>query len=328
MLNYRNRPAAGTISFRVDSGRRIVVSRRDWLRNTFAGVIAGRTMSADGLFQGSPITRPIPRTNERLPVIGLGTWQTFDVNGSAGTDSLAEVLRQFVRAGGKLVDSSPMYGRAETVLGDLSQRLGLQSSLFFATKVWTSGKQAGVQQMNASFDRIKVKRMDLMQVHNLLDVEAHLETISAWKKQGRIRYAGITHYQAGAYDDLERLISDPGGGIDFVQFNYSLATRDAERRLLKIAADHNVGVLINRPYEGGGMFDRVRGKPLPGWAHEIDCESWGQVFLKYIVSHPAVTCAIPATSNPKHLADNMGASRGRLPDEALRKRIALDWDRL
>ncbi len=272
------------------------------------------------------IQRGIPVTTERIPVIGLGTWQTFDVAGAQALEPLASVLRQFTAAGARLVDSSPMYGRAESVLGELAGRLTQPDTLFYATKVWTSGRDAGIRQMNQSFQRMRVRRMDLMQVHNLLDVDTHLQTLGSWKQEGRVRYVGITHYQVSAFDTLERLIRR--GGIDFVQFNYSLATRAAEQRLLSVAADQNVAVLINRPFESGEMFARVRGKPLPAWAVEIDCASWGQIFLKYIVSHPAVTCVIPATSNPRHLEDNIRAGFGRLPDATLRRRMAEDWERL
>ncbi|MGH7466466.1 MAG: aldo/keto reductase [Longimicrobiales bacterium] len=272
------------------------------------------------------IQRGIPVTTERIPVIGLGTWQTFDVAGAQALEPLASVLRQFTAAGARLVDSSPMYGRAESVLGELAGRLSQPDTLFYATKVWTSGREAGIRQMNQSFQRMRVRRMDLMQVHNLLDVDTHLQTLGSWKQEGRVRYVGITHYQVSAFDTLERLIRR--GGIDFVQFNYSLATRAAEQRLLSVAADQNVAVLINRPFESGEMFARVRGKPLPAWAVEIDCASWGQIFLKYIVSHPAVTCVIPATSNPRHLEDNIRAGFGRLPDATLRRRMAEDWERL
>jgi diketogulonate reductase-like aldo/keto reductase len=225
-----------------------------------------------------------------------------------------------------VIDSSPMYGRSETVTGELIARLGPQDRFFLASKVWTRGERAGREQMLESMQRLRVDRIDLMQVHNLLDADTHLRTLAQWKAAGRVRYIGITHYQAGAYDALERYLVR--GGIDFVQFNYSLAERSAEQRMLPVAAERRAAVLVNRPFAAGDMFARVRGKPLPGWAAEIDCQSWAQVFLKYIVSHGAVTCVIPATSDVEHLEDNLGAGIGRLPDEALRRRIAADWDRL
>lgn len=270
------------------------------------------------------IERAIPRSNERLPVIGLGTWQTFDASGAAALEPLSQVLLKFVEMGGRVVDSSPMYGRSESVVGQLASQLGLHDRLFFATKVWTRGRADGIAQMESSMRQMRVRRLDLMQVHNLLDADTHLHTLADWKQQGRIRYLGITHYQVSAFDDLERYLARDD--IDVVQFNYSLAVRAAERRLLPFAAERKVAVLINRPFESGEMFSRVRGRKLPGWAADIDCTSWGQIFLKYIVSHPAVTCAIPATSNPRHLEDNMQAGVGRLPDAALRKRMAADWD--
>jgi diketogulonate reductase-like aldo/keto reductase len=272
------------------------------------------------------IERPIPRTNEGLPVIGMGTWQTFDVSSAAARQPLRAVLERFAALGGRLIDSSPMYGRSESVVGTLAQPLGLLDKLFFATKVWTRGRQQGIQQMNTSMQEMQVRRMDLMQVHNLLDADVHLRTLAEWKEQGRVRYIGITHYQVSAFDDLQRYLTSHE--IDFVQFNYSLAVRAAEQRLLPYAAERKVAVLINRPFENGAMFSRVRGKALPGWAAEIDCTTWAQVFLKYIVSHPAVTCVIPATSNPRHLEDNMRAGFGRLPDMQLRQRMAADWDKL
>jgi diketogulonate reductase-like aldo/keto reductase len=274
----------------------------------------------------SMITRSIPVSGEKLPVIGLGTWQTFDVAGEAALQSLFPVLQRFHALGGRVIDSSPMYGRSESVTGELVARLKAQNGFFVATKVWTRGERAGSEQMSESLVRLRVRTIDLMQVHNLVDADTHLRTLEKWKAEGRVRYIGVTHYQDGAYDSLERYLAR--GGIDFVQFNYSLAERSAERRMLSVAAERRVAVLINRPFAAGNMFARVRGKALPGWAAEIDCQSWAQVFLKYVVSHPAVTCAIPATSDVKHLEDNMGAGVGRLPEETLRRRIAADWDKL
>ncbi len=257
-------------------------------------------------------TTPIPR-------IGLGTWQTFDVGPSeAERRPLREVLSLFVQLGGRVVDSSPMYGRSEAVLGDLAVDLGIRDKLFVATKVWTTGRAAGITQMQDSERKLRGK-VDLMQVHNLLDVETHLATLREWKRTGRIRSIGITHYTSSAYDDLARHIQR--GGIDFVQVNYSLAEREAERRLLPLARERGVGVLINRPFGGGSLFRDVRNKPLPAFAKEIDCQSWAEIFLKFVVSHPAVTCAIPATSKAEHLRQNMRAGQGILPDAKIRERI-------
>ena len=267
--------------------------------------------------------RQVPSTAESIPVIGLGTWQTFDVAASAYPAREA-VLRRFVALGGRLIDSSPMYGRAESVVGDLAARLDLHDKLFVATKVWTTGRDAGVAQMNESFAKLRVARLDLMQVHNLVDVDVHLETLAEWKAAGRVRYVGVTHYTVAAHAQLEPFLRR--GDIDFVQFNYSLAVRDAERRLLPMAAEHRVATLINRPFESGGMFSRARGKPLPAVAAELQCTSWAQLFLKYVVSHPAVTCAIPATGDVSHLEDNMAAAEGELPDEQMRRAIVRAWE--
>lgn len=264
--------------------------------------------------------RTIPSSGEKIPAIGMGTWQTFDVGNSASQRSkLEEVLQLFVDEGGKLVDSSPMYGSSEKVVGELAARLGLHSSLFMATKVWTRGEEKGRQQMQDSMELLKVPVLDLMQVHNLIDYKAHLKTLSAWKEEGKIRYIGITHYTTSAYPELMKVMKE--FPVDFVQFNYSIQTREAENSILPFAADQGAAVIINRPFEGGSIFSRVKGKELPAWATDFDCHSWGQFFLKYIISHPAVTCAIPATDNPRHLKDNMGAAYGSLPDEATRKKM-------
>jgi len=271
--------------------------------------------------------RAIPRGGETIPVIGLGTWQTFDVGAAESARApLGEVLMRFVECGGSVVDSSPMYGRAESVVGDLADELGVQDKLFYATKVWTSGRSAGVKQMQESFRRMRVQRMDLMQIHNLLDLQAHTETLLNWKREGRVRYIGITHYHAGAHGELEKLVRTRP--YDFVQINYSLGEREAERRLLPAAQEAGVAVLVNRPFGSGGLFRRVRNEPLPGWAAEIGCASWAQIFLKWIVGNSAVTCAIPATSSPKHVVDNMAAGLGPLPDAAMRRRMADAFDRL
>jgi aryl-alcohol dehydrogenase-like predicted oxidoreductase len=267
------------------------------------------------------LRKPIPLTGEALPTIGLGTWQTFDVGSNkAAREPLKQVLREFVRAGGSVIDSSPMYGSSETVTGDLAQELGLQKQLFFATKVWTSGREAGIRQMEESFRRLRVQRMDLMQVHNLVDYRTHLNTLRRWKDEGRVRYIGVTHYTSSAYDDLARVLESET--LDFVQFNYSLAEREAEKRLLPLAAEKQLAVLVNRPFGQGQIFRRTRGKPLPAWAKDIGCATWAQFSLKFIISHPAVTCAIPATSKVEHLTDNMQAGLAPMPDAAVRERMA------
>jgi len=272
-------------------------------------------------------TRAIPASGELLPVIGLGTYQSFDVGGGAAErNPVQEVLRLFAQHGGKLVDSSPMYGPAESVLGDIAAELGLTQRLFMATKVWTSGREAGIRQMEESLRRMKVQRMDLMQIHNLLDWKTHQITLQQWKAAGRIRYTGITHYNSSAYPELERRIKTKE--FDFVQFNYSIAEREAEERILPLARDTGVAVIINRPFAQASLFSRVRGKEVPAWAAEFDCTSWAQFFLKYIIGHPAVTCVIPATGKPQHLTDNMSAGMGKIPDESARRKMAAFMDSL
>jgi aryl-alcohol dehydrogenase-like predicted oxidoreductase len=276
------------------------------------------------------LRRPIPSSGELLPAVGLGTWQVFDVAGQA--EELAQAraaIARFAELGGTVVDSSPMYGASESVLGDLAAGLGVHKRLFLATKVWTSGREAGIRQMEQSIARMRVALkgpLDLMQVHNLLDAATHLSTLRGWKAAGRVRYVGVTHYHEGAYPELERFLRS--GGIDFVQLNYSLAERAADRRLLALAADSRIAVIVNRPFAEGGLFRRVAGKPLPGWAAEFGCASWAQFFLKWILAHPAVTCAIPGTRNARHIDDNLAAATGALPDAATRRKMAAHIDSL
>jgi len=273
------------------------------------------------------LQRPIPKTGETIPAVGLGTWQGFDVAGdSAATGQAREALKTLVELGGRVIDSSPMYGSAESVSGQLADELGVKSRLFVATKVWTRGKQAGIRQMEDSMRKLRVERLDLMQVHNLVDAATHLATLREWKKAGRVRYLGVTHYHAGAHGDLERIIKP--GDIDFVQVNYSLAEPEAERSLLGAAASSRTAVIVNRPFAEGAMFGVVKGQPLPDWAKEIGCATWAQFFLKWILSHPAVTCVIPGTRNAKHVADNLGAASGPLPEEATRRKMAAHFNSL
>jgi diketogulonate reductase-like aldo/keto reductase len=280
--------------------------------------LAGPSFAESGAFKVGK--RPIPRSGEMLPMVGLGTYQAFGVGPNRSErDPLKEVLRLFVEHGGSLVDSSPMYGTAESVVGDLAAEQELTPKLFMATKVWTTGRDAGIRQMEESMRRMKVARMDLMQIHNLQDWKTHGKTLKEWKAAGRIRYTGITHYHSGAYDELERLMKTKE--FDFVQFNYSISEREAGESVLPLAQDTGTAVIINRPFAQASLFSRVRGKEVPDWAAEFDCKSWGQFFLKYILSHPAVTCVIPATSKPHHLEDNMMAGIGLLPDAAMRKRM-------
>lgn len=272
-------------------------------------------------------TRPIPRTGEPLPVVGVGTWQTFDV--ATTPEELQprkEVLRVLFEGGGRVIDSSPMYGRAEQAVGILLKDMRAFDKAFLATKVWTSGEAAGIRQMTDSAAKMGA-RIDLMQVHNLLDWRTHLKTLRAWKAQENVRYIGITHYTVPALDELATVIrAEPE--IDFVQLAYSINVREAEARLLPLCAERGIAVLINQPFDSGDLFRKVRGKALPGWAAEIGCASWGQVFLKYILGHPAVTCVIPGTAKPEHMRDNVAAGMGRLPDAAERKRMADFWDGL
>jgi aryl-alcohol dehydrogenase-like predicted oxidoreductase len=297
-------------------------SRRRFLQMALA-ICAGGLWPKRGLGAQTDrlLHRRIPASGELLPAVGLGTYRVFDVHDDAAAGARLEtVLRRFVALGGSVIDSSPMYGSAEAVVGDLSAALGLRERLFLATKVWTTGRAAGIRQMEDSLRRMRTPVMDLMQIHNLVDWRTQLETLRAWKRQGRIRYIGITHYVPGAFDELEAIMK--GERIDFVQLPYSIATRDAERSLLPLAQQRGIAVLVNRPYEQGALFHRVRGRPLPPWANDYGIASWGQYFLKFILAHPAVTCVIPATGKPRHLEDNMGAGFGRLPDAAARERMA------
>ena len=289
-------------------------------RREFLGALAGLAVS--GAAAGAAMhARRIPASGEALPVIGLGTWQTFDVGADAAARaSLQEVLRILFDAGARVVDSSPMYGTSESVVGDLCAALGACAPLFLATKVWTRGREDGIRQMQRSLERMRAAPLDLLQVHNLVDVETHTRTLLAWKAEQRVRYVGITHYTASAHAEVERWLRTRQ--YDFVQINYSLEEPHAADRLLPLAAQLGVAVMVNRPFATAGMFARVRGKPLPPWAAELGIASWAQYFLKWIVSHPAVTCVIPATSKPAHMKDNVAAGFGPLPGEAERRRMA------
>ncbi|HEU4729716.1 MAG TPA: aldo/keto reductase [Kofleriaceae bacterium] len=303
------------------------MSRRDVLGLAAAsGIVAcapGLAMSAPKdpptVKEPPPVTintRVIPRTKEAIPTVGLGTWQAFDVD-AAHQAPLVEVVRQFLAAGGRVIDSSPMYGRAESVVGDVLAELGAIGKPFLATKVWTRGKREGIAQMEQSRRRMRAERIDLMQIHNLLDWQTHLPVLREMKQAGTIRYLGVTHYAHGELAQIERMMR--GEALDFIQVPYNLADRAVEARILPAAADTGTAVLVMRPFEEGALFRRVRGKPLPAWAADIDCTSWAQMFLKFIIGHPAVTCPIPATADPRHLADNIQAGFGRLPDAAQRR---------
>jgi len=304
-------------------GRCGSISRRAFLQlSAGAGVLAVLVPTALHAAPNALNLREIPASGQRIPVIGLGTARTFDVDPGniAAMRPLEQVLQNFYGGGGRLVDSSPMYGRAETVVGRLAERLNIADDLFMATKVWTRGKDAGIAQMEASRERMGGGHLDLLQVHNLVDLQTQLDTLKAWRDEGRVRYIGVTHYTAASHERLTRIVErEP---IDFVQFNYNIAARHAEKRLLPAAANNGVATLINEPFERGSLFGRVKGESLPEWTRELGIESWAQLFLKFIVSHPAVTCAIPATSDPEHAADNIGAAHGPLPDAGQRERMA------
>lgn len=299
----------------------------DPLRTAAARATATNAREATTMQTGGTSTmhpRPIGRTGENLPVIGMGSSNTFDVGVAPDERApLLDVLRELAAAGGSVIDTSPMYGRSEGVLGDLIEELGLRPKLWIATKVWTKGREAGEQQIAASMRELRVQRLELLQIHNLLDWQAHLPTLRALRDQGKLKYLGVTHYRADAHADLERVLG--AERFDFVQFNYSLAEREAERRLLPFCRDHGIAVLVNRPFADGAMFQRVRDKPLPPIARELGIASWGQYFLKWIVGHPAVTCVIPATSKPKHMLDNCRAGFGPIPDARQREQMAQAW---
>ncbi len=304
-------------------------SRRDILRLAALGTVAVATRRLDAAPRAAakdkPMTihtRAIPKSKEQLPVVGLGTWQTFDVGtGAAARKPIAEVLKLFLAAGARVIDSSPMYGQAEEVTGDELATVGTSSGApFLATKVWTRGKREGIAEMERSMKRMRTQRMDLMQIHNLLDYKTHLPVLREWKDAGKIRYLGVTHYQQGQFDLIEKLMREEK--LDFIQIPYSIVDRDAEKRILPAAADTGTAVLVMQPFESGALFKQTKGKALPAVAAELDITSWAQLFLKFLIGHPAVTCPIPATSNPKHVADNLQAGFGRLPDAKQREQLA------
>jgi diketogulonate reductase-like aldo/keto reductase len=271
------------------------------------------------------LTRNIPATGEALPIIGVGTYRGFDVP-STGSQHAAvgEVLQTLFSMGGSVVDSSPMYGRAEGIAGELLSEQHAHPKAFIATKVWTEGRAAGIEQMNRSMKLLRCERLDLMQVHNLVDWRTHLATLRAWKEEGRIRYLGITHYTSSAYGQLEKIMRSEA--LDFVQLNYSLDEREADERLLPLAAERRVAVLVNLPFGQGRLFKTLRGKPVPQWLLDAGYATWPEVLLKFVIAHPAVTCVIPGTGNPGHMAENCRAGEGAMPDAALRRKLIEYWD--
>ena len=305
------------------------VKRRAFLKQLAAGLGTAVLLKPGGVIAAERpvIAKAIPATGERLPVIGMGSWITFDVgNNSYERAARARVIQAFFDNGGALIDSSPMYGSSEEVLGEGLKTIKNKDKLFAATKVWILGKKSGIRQMEESQKLWGMPRFDLMQVHNMLDWETHWETLKEWKAEGRVRYVGITTSHGRRHEDLARAMAKTP--FDFVQFTYNLEDREVEQRLLPLAQERGMAVLINRPFDGGSLFRRVRGKPLPLWAAEFDCQNWAQYFLKFIVSHPAVTCAIPATSKVDHMLENMGAGFGRLPDATMRQRMIEYFERL
>ena len=301
------------------------LSRREFIALAAMGS-ASTLMPMKSHAAGNMLSRAVPKTGERLPVIGLGTYQVFDISGGSAEKEGLAVLREFYAEGGRLIDSSPMYGAAEGVVGELAERAGINGDLFFATKVWTSGKDAGARQMQRSLELLKRQKLDLMQVHNLLDIETHIRTLREWRAGGKLRYIGASHYVESAHAELERAMRQYK--LDFVQVNLSVVERGAEDRLLPAAADAGVGVIINRPFAQGGFFDRVRGKSLPPVAKDLACASWAQLALKYIAGHPAVTVVIPATRKLEHLRDNMAAGTAPMPTLKQRQQIAAAFDAL
>jgi diketogulonate reductase-like aldo/keto reductase len=296
-------------------------SRRRFLQSSGAAALfCALAPASAATSKATPIKKIIPSSGEQLSVIGLGTSRTFDVDsGAAAQSPLVEVMQAFFDNGGQLIDSSPMYGSAEAVTGELLKAVSDTRGLFSATKVWTYGKNEGIAQMQQSMRRLGVDQIDLMQIHNLRDWKTHIETLRDWKQQGKIRYLGITTSHGRYHGELETILQQHP--LDFVQFSYNIEDRTVEQRLLPLAQERGIATLINRPYQRGSLFRKVRGKPLPDWAADFDCASWGQFFLKFIASHPGVTCIIPATSKLKHMVDNMAAGYGRLPDAATRQRM-------
>lgn len=302
------------------------MNRRDFIK-TSGAVSGGLLLQSESRAVSDMRRRPVPSSGEHIPVVGLGTWQTFDVGSDPKARStLAIVLNKLVTLGGSVVDSSPMYGTSESVVGELSEQMAMRDKLFMATKVWTSGRAAGIRQMEQSMQRMKTDTIDLMQVHNLLDAEVHLHSLAEWKEAGRIRYLGITHYHAGGYEEMMRLMRRYD--LDFIQINYSMQDRSAAQEVLPLAKELGIATLVNRPFQEGRLFRRVKGKALPEWVNEFDCASWGQFFLKFLLANDAVTCVIPGTSKIKHMEDNVAAGTGSLPDKQMLSRMLAHFESL
>lgn len=297
-------------------------TRRHFLRTATATALATHLARAPRAAETQPmLTRPIPSTGEKLPIVGCGTWRTFDAGDDlARRRELAGVLRALFAAGGSVIDSSPMYGSSEAVAGTLLAESNTRNKAFIATKVWTDGRAAGIAQMEQSMRLWQTDRIDLMQIHNLLDWRTHLATLRDWKAAGKIRYIGITHYTSSAFAQVEAVLRSER--IDFVQINYAANDRDAEARLLPLAAERGVAVIVNQPFGGGSLLASLRNRPLPAFAQTLGCTSWAQLLLKFVLGHPAVTCVIPGTGRPEYMIDNAHAGIGVYPDAAMRQRIA------
>ena len=301
------------------------LGRRQFIQTvTLLGAAAvGLPLAAQG--SKSMLMKVIPSSGEKIPVIGMGSSRTFEVGDDQDQrDRLTQVLQAFFDQGGTVIDTSPMYGSSELVLGELLANVQNKQSLFMATKVWTEGRQEGIAQMQQSMDILHTPVIDLMQIHNLLDWKVHWETLAEWKQQGRVRYIGITTHRGYDHDELAHVMQNYP--IDFIQFSYSIANRKAEQQILPLAAERGIATMVNRPFQRGDLFRHVKGKELPAWAADLDCNSWGQFFLKFVISHPAVTCTIPATSKVHHMVDNMAAGYGRIPDNNQRKRMLEYFD--
>jgi diketogulonate reductase-like aldo/keto reductase len=297
------------------------LGRRQVLGALAASAAAVLLRPLGALAQASPITKPIPSSGERLPVVGLGSWITFNVGDDPELrDECAEVIRAFFLAGGGMIDSSPMYGSSQEVIGYGLGKLGRPDGLFSADKVWISSASRGPSQIEDSRRYWGVQRFDLLQVHNLLAWEEHLTTLFSMRASGRVRYVGITTSEGRRHDELERIMASQP--IDFVQITYNIVDREVEERILPLAGERKIAVIANRPFQEGALIRRLERHPLPSWAGEVGAANWAQFILKFIVSHPAVTCAIPATSKVSHVRENMGAARGVLPDDATRRRMA------
>jgi aryl-alcohol dehydrogenase-like predicted oxidoreductase len=303
------------------------LSRRELLK-TAIGVGASLFLPSGSLLaqERAVIQRKIPSSGESVPVVGIGTSRRYQGTTEAERAQLKQVLRRFKELGGKVIDTAPAYGNAETVVGDLVADLGIRDSLFIATKVGAQGREAGIEQMEQSLKRLRTRKIDLIAVHNLWDTQTQLRTLREWKQAGRIRYVGITTSSDRQYQEFEQTMKTEA--LDFIQVDYAIDNRNAEQRILPLAADRGMAVMINLPFGRGRLFGAVQGQKLPPWASDFDCASWAHFFLKYIVSHPAVTCAIPGTAKVEYVIDNLGAARGRLPDPAMRRRMERFIDQL